>query len=319
MKQNSQDPRPFQLLGSRQPVADESVVTQLLTLLRALRASPYRRRLALLAIAIVVVICANAAGQIRLNVWQRAFYDALEQRHVAAFMSQLLVFGGDRRRPARAGRSPDLVAGNAQGPAARMADLRPARPVACAQARLHAELRRTDRGQSGSAHSPGRAAPDRSHDHARDRPVAILAAARSASWACSGSFPQQVVFGIGDRRFTIPGYMVWCALAYSLGGSLLAWRVGRRLISLNAERYAREADLRFALVRVNEHADGIALHGGEADERRMLDEPVEHVVTTHGPHRRRPRAASPGSPRVTAGLRSWCRSWWRRRAISTAS
>ena len=72
--------------------------------------------------------------------------------------------------------------------------------------------------------------------------------------------------------------MVWCALAYSLGGSLLAWRVGRPLIPLNAERYAREADLRFALVRVNEHADGIALHGGEADERRMLDEPVDHVV-----------------------------------------
>ena len=92
MKQNSQDPRPFQLPGSRQPVADESAVTQLLTLLRALRASPYRRRLALLAIAIVVVICANAAGQIRLNVWQRAFYDALEQRYVAAFMDQLVVF-----------------------------------------------------------------------------------------------------------------------------------------------------------------------------------------------------------------------------------
>ena len=73
--------------------------------------------------------------------------------------------------------------------------------------------------------------------------------------------------------------MVWCALAYSLGGSLLAWRVGRPLVALNAERYAREADLRFALVRVNEHADGIALYGGEADERRLLDEPVERVVT----------------------------------------
>ena len=72
--------------------------------------------------------------------------------------------------------------------------------------------------------------------------------------------------------------MVWCALAYSLGGSLLAWRVGRPLVSLNAERYAREADLRFALVRVNEHADGIVLHGGEDDERRMLDEPLDRVI-----------------------------------------
>jgi vitamin B12/bleomycin/antimicrobial peptide transport system ATP-binding/permease protein len=73
--------------------------------------------------------------------------------------------------------------------------------------------------------------------------------------------------------------MLWCALAYSLGGSLLAWHVGRPLIPLNAERYAREADLRVALVRINEHADGIVLHGGEADERRLLNEPINGVVT----------------------------------------
>jgi putative ATP-binding cassette transporter len=72
--------------------------------------------------------------------------------------------------------------------------------------------------------------------------------------------------------------MVWCALAYSLGGSLLAWHVGRPLIPLNSERYAREAELRIALVRISEHADGIALHDGEADERRLLNEPVEGVV-----------------------------------------
>ena len=90
---------------------------------------------------------------------------------------------------------------------------------------------------------------------------------------------EQVVFDIGGRSLAIPGYMVWCALAYSLGGSLLAWRVGRPLVALNAERYAREADLRFALVRVNEYAAGISLYGGEADERRVLDEPVDRVVT----------------------------------------
>src|SRR5918994_2932812 len=89
----------------------------------------------------------------------------------------------------------------------------------------------------------------------------------------------QVVFNVGGESFVVPGYMVWCALAYSLGGSRLAWRVGRPLIPLNAERYAREADLRFALVRVNEHADGIVLHGGEDDERRMLNEPLGRVIT----------------------------------------
>ena len=111
--------------------------------------------------------------------------------------------------------------------------------------------------------------------------------------------------------------MVWCALAYSLGGSLLAWRVGRPLIPLNAERYAREADLRFALVRVNEHADGIALHGGEADERRLLDEPVDRVIALMA-RLAGGLPASPGSRPAMAGSRWWCRSWSRRRAISAA-
>jgi putative ATP-binding cassette transporter len=89
----------------------------------------------------------------------------------------------------------------------------------------------------------------------------------------------QVVFVVGDDRFSVPGYMVWCALAYAIGGSWLTWRVGRPLIPLNATRYAREADLRFSLVRVSECAEGIALHGGEADERRILDGTVSRVVT----------------------------------------
>ena len=47
--------------------------------------------------------------------------------------------------------------------------------------------------------------------------------------------------------------------------------VGRSLIERNAERYAREADLRFSLVRVNEHIDAIALAGGEAEEARRIE------------------------------------------------
>jgi vitamin B12/bleomycin/antimicrobial peptide transport system ATP-binding/permease protein len=89
----------------------------------------------------------------------------------------------------------------------------------------------------------------------------------------------QVVFAIDGRSFAIPGYMVWCALGYSLGGSWLAWRIGRPLIGLNTAPYAREAELRFALVRVNESAEGIAMYGGEVDERRMLDGTVDGVVT----------------------------------------
>ena len=80
------------------------------------------------------------------------------------------------------------------------------------------------------------------------------------------------------RSFGIPGYMVWCALLYAGTASWLSWRVGRPLIQLNSERYAREADLRFALVRLNEHSDSVALYGGEQDQKRRLTSELENVL-----------------------------------------
>jgi putative ATP-binding cassette transporter len=72
--------------------------------------------------------------------------------------------------------------------------------------------------------------------------------------------------------------MVWCALIYSGVASLVSWRVGRPLIGLNAERYAREADFRFALVRANEEVTGVMLRGGEVDERARLQNVFSAVV-----------------------------------------
>jgi vitamin B12/bleomycin/antimicrobial peptide transport system ATP-binding/permease protein len=72
--------------------------------------------------------------------------------------------------------------------------------------------------------------------------------------------------------------MVWVAIGYAALGSGLTWLVGRPLIRLNTERYAREAELRFALVRVNESAESVSLYGGEPDERRSLDGYVDSVL-----------------------------------------
>jgi putative ATP-binding cassette transporter len=48
---------------------------------------------------------------------------------------------------------------------------------------------------------------------------------------------------------------------------------------LNANRYAREAELRFAFVRVSEHGDAIALAAGEADERGHLEARLGNLMT----------------------------------------
>jgi putative ATP-binding cassette transporter len=73
--------------------------------------------------------------------------------------------------------------------------------------------------------------------------------------------------------------MVWAAVIYALSASLLTYWTGRRLIPDNAARYAREAELRYTLVRVNEHIDAITLAGGEADEARRIELDLAAVLT----------------------------------------
>ena len=45
-----------------------------------------------LVFAIVVVLIGNMFGQVRLNEWNGAFFDAVEKRNSVAFLHQLLVF-----------------------------------------------------------------------------------------------------------------------------------------------------------------------------------------------------------------------------------
>lgn len=77
-------------------------------------------------------------------------------------------------------------------------------------------------------------------------------------WSISGP---ATVFGI-----EIPGYMVWVALLYAVAGTWLTHLIGRRLIGINFDLQRNEANFRFALVRLRENAEGVALYRGEAGE-----------------------------------------------------
>jgi len=89
---------------------------------------------------------------------------------------------------------------------------------------------------------------------------------------------QHMFLPLAGHRFYVPGYMVWCALFYAGTASFLSWLVGHPLIALDAERYAREANLRFALVRANEEIEGITIYGGEADEKGHLNRVFDSVL-----------------------------------------
>ena len=95
--------------------------------------------------------------------------------------------------------------------------------------------------------------------------LATLTSFAALLWYLSGD----ITVPIGGFAITIPGYMFWVALVYSGLGSVIAHLIGRPLIGLNNRQLAVEADFRFSLLRLREEAEGIALYGGEAQERSV--------------------------------------------------
>jgi vitamin B12/bleomycin/antimicrobial peptide transport system ATP-binding/permease protein len=74
-----------------------------------------------------------------------------------------------------------------------------------------------------------------------------------------------------------PGLFV-IAFGYALFGSLGTILLGRRLIPLNNLQLRKEADLRYALGRVREHAESVAQLGREPEQKAILDERLGRVV-----------------------------------------
>src|SRR5712672_1845498 len=256
--------------SNTEEIANSGLVPQLGMMTRALWAAPVRNTLFLLSGALFLVIAVTAFGQIRLNNWNQPFYDALSRRDFAQFLVQLGVFG--------------LIAG-----ALLILNVAQRWLGETLKLRLRQGLGR-DLIQNWM--QPGRAFrlanagamgvnPDqRMHEDARhltelsaDLGVGLLQSSIllvtfvKVLWSLSNGF----IFHLGSRHFAVPGYMVWAAIVYSGSASLLSYWVGRSLIDRNAQRYAREADLRFSLVRVNEHIDAIALSAGEPDEARRIE------------------------------------------------
>jgi putative ATP-binding cassette transporter len=96
-------------------------------------------------------------------------------------------------------------------------------------------------------------------------------------WALSGSFS----FSLGGSSFTIPGFMVWAAVAYCAVGSVLTHYIGRKQISLNFFQQRYEADFRHHMVRVREYSESIALDKGEKVERAQLDTRFSAVLANY--------------------------------------
>ncbi|WP_051134365.1 ABC transporter ATP-binding protein/permease [Methylocystis sp. ATCC 49242] len=238
-------------------------------ILVALRAARERVALYWLGGGLLLVIAATAYGQIRLNAWNQPFYDALARKDLAAIGEQLLVFTGIAitllilnvsqtwlvqmtKLKLREGLTRDLFA----------QWLTPKRAFLIARS-----------GEIG-VNPDQRIHADAQHlaEVSTDLGVGLVQASLllvsfvGVLWTLS----EGVTFSLLGAHIDIPGYMVWCALLYAALASLASWRVGRPLVHLGAERYARESEMRFALMHVNAHGEAIAIHRGEEAEQARL-------------------------------------------------
>jgi putative ATP-binding cassette transporter len=229
--------------------------------------------------AIAFVIALNAAAQIQLNNWQGSIYDAIAQKDPSVFAYQVEVF--------LVIVSILLCLGVSQTWLHEMLKVRLRQAVTFDLLDEWLMPRRVFQlKQSGDIS----ANPDqRIQDDARrlselsvDLAVGLvqstflLIAFVGVLWQLSA----QVKFLIGGHEVTIPGYMVWASIIYALVGSGITWLVGRPLIQAHTDLRAKEANFRFALVRVSESADEIALLGGERQERQFLNSPVGDLLAT---------------------------------------
>jgi vitamin B12/bleomycin/antimicrobial peptide transport system ATP-binding/permease protein len=258
--------------------AEDTTFNQMRFFWQMLDGPKSRRSLTRYFLFITLVIGANAVVQVRLNAWQGSIYDAISSRDISIFMREIGVF---------------------------LAIVSVLLCLGVAQTWLHERLKVRLR-QAATFNlldewlKPARifllplsgdmgVNPDQriQEDTRRLSELTVdltvgLVQSTLMLFAFVGvlwNLSSQVVFVIGDKPVTIPGYMVWAAIGYAALGSFVTYVVGRPLINAHARLRAAEAEFRFDLVRLNESAEGVALSRGETTERELLDKPLRAVLT----------------------------------------
>jgi putative ATP-binding cassette transporter len=79
----------------------------------------------------------------------------------------------------------------------------------------------------------------------------------------------------------ITPWLFVAALGYALAGSVGTLWLGRRLIPLNNQQLRKEADFRYGLGRVREHAEAVAQAAGEEHQRRRLNLLLARLVENY--------------------------------------
>ena len=85
-------------------------------------------------------------------------------------------------------------------------------------------------------------------------------------WSVGGALD----FELGGTQFHIPGFLVIAAFIYAMFGTGSMLIIGRSFVRVSEVQNQREAEFRYALTRLRENGESIALLGGEKEERAGL-------------------------------------------------
>ena len=252
---------------------DGKLASQIRLMFQAFWSSKARNNTLAYLLALIVIIVSTTYGQLRLNAWTRPFYDAIAQKNLENFLIQLGVFC------IIASILLVLNVGQAWLTQAIKLKFRKGIVVDLLDQWLPQAYRLPRAGVIG-------ANPDqRIHEDARHLAelCADLGIGLFQSSLLTGAFigvlwklSENFALVWHHHRLPVPGYMVWIALLYAFAGSFLSWRVGKQLIPLNADRYAREAEFRFSLVYLNEHIE--QFNRDAIDQKPKLLEDLRNVL-----------------------------------------
>ncbi len=231
----------------------------------------------ILSVSLLLGVGLTLAAQYGVNVWNRAIFDALEKKDAATVFTLTGLF-----LP---------LAAASVGIGVLMVYLRMATQRRW-RAWLNAEVltRWLSNGRyyqlnlvEGDHKNPEyRIAEDlrTATDAPVDFVVGVVSAALSAVtfiavlWTIGGS----LAVSFGGAKFEIPGFLVIAAILYAVIASAAMAFIGRQFVSVAEGRNQTEAEYRYALTRIRENGESIALLGGEEEERAGLERSFGAVV-----------------------------------------
>lgn len=227
--------------------------------------------------AVIAAQCAQVSLTVWFNYWNALFFDALQNKDLPAFWQQLITFA--------------VIAAAFIVVAVYQLYLNQWLQIRWRRCMTHRYL---DHWLADGVHYRMRLSGDAADnpdqriaddiamfvDQTLTLGVGLLAAVTTLAsfsvilWGISSQIP----LSIAGYTFAVPGSLVWIALAFSLVATVGTHLIGRGLIGLNFNKQLFGAEFRFALIRLRENSEQVAMLRGEAAERALLSGRFASIV-----------------------------------------